>query len=214
MSFFKDVKNKILDAISKKLNRATKRAIPDITEKIRKESLYIWRTSDTYHSLMVGELNHELGFPKGSAFELVDGFLEEVANSLRVDFVEFTKPKGSFFGGGLYVYVLRQDLSNALGSAFSSFKTDKDYDIKWAEWLLTRGNSIIISSHVFRLGFSEFSRSGDGIMIKSRNGVWRVPSEYSGVLGNNWLTRELRKNMKTIDKKYQIIFEEELKRNL
>lgn len=214
MSFFKDVKNKIINAITRRVNRATRRAIPDITKRVKAETLSVWQNSETYQSLIAGDLRHEFGFYDGTEIDMVDNFLYDASQSLSIEFKEFTRPVGKFFGGGLYIYVLKQDIQSILASPHGSFLTEKGFSIDWARWLLTQGNRIIITGYKFRGGLEQYSRSGDGIMIKANQGSWRVPPGHSGVIGDNWLSRGLQESIGILDNKYSIIFEQEIGKNL
>lgn len=214
MTFLKDIQDKFKKTISNTLNRAFKKAEGKIRTRLREESLNIWKNTSTYRSLTTkgaNRLSHQFGFPEGDAVLYVDGFLEVAAQSLDVKFKNFTGGADAFFNGGMQIFTLRQNLDNALESEFASFTTEKGFSIDWAEWLLVRGNEIIISDYIFRPGFVEYSRSGNGIMTKLKAGAfWRVPSTHSGIIGNNWLTRSLQESIKQIEKNYQVIIETEI----
>lgn len=214
MSFLKDLQNKFKTTIANTLNRAFKKAEKKIRERIRKESVEIWRNTSTYRSLTTkgpNRLSHQFGFPEGTAQFYVDGFLEKASESLDVRFKEFTGGSDAFFNGGMQIFVLRQNLADVLSSSFSSFTSEKGFEIEWADWLLTKGNEIIIADYIFRPGFIEYSRSGNGIMQKVNNGFWRVPPAHSGIVGDNWLVRSLDESIKQIEKNYQVIIETELR---
>lgn len=66
-------------------------------------------------------------------------------------------------------------------------------EIPWLEWLLFRGDSIIIlDAQVANVGPTSSSRTGVHVMIhpKSPRG-FGVPPEYSGVKEDNWFIRTL-----------------------
>ena len=62
----------------------------------------------------------------------------------------------------------------------------------WLEWLLLKGNQIIVRNYEVKIGSNSRSRSGDAIMISSSEN-WRVPPEFIGTNTNNWTTRALSK---------------------
>jgi len=214
MTFLKDLQNKFKKTISNTLNRAFKKAEVKIRERLKNESVDIWKNTTTYKSLTTkgpGKLIHQFGFPDGDAVYMVDGFLEAAADSLDIRFRDFTGGADAFFNGGLQIFTLKQNLDKALDSEFASFSSEKGFSIDWAEWLLVRGNEVIIADYIFRPGFVEYSRSGNGIMQKLKaDAFWRVPPSHSGIIGDNWLTRSLQSSIKQIEKNYQVIIETEI----
>ncbi len=91
--------------------------------------------------------------------------------------------------GSLTIRLLRTDLAEVLSANGSSYTSEHGHRVDWLDWLLTRGDSLIVLNFHFYPGNIAGSRTGIGIM--GRGGVWRVPPEYSGIPGNNWLTRAL-----------------------
>lgn len=220
--FLKRLKNGIVNSATKILNKATIRAIPEITERISAESLEIWKSTSTYQSLITpgGGLNenanlfHQFGFNATDAINVVDGFLEEASKNVRVDFSEFKAGTRSIFGGGIRIFILSESLGDSLSSSFSSFTTEKGFQIEWAKWLLTEGNKIIISDFKFKGGSPDYSRSNSGIMIKASGGTFRVPSEHQGIRGDNFLTRSLISSSDEIAARYSVIIKNAIVRSL
>ena len=221
-NFLRRLKDNIVGAATKILNRATTRAIPDIVQKIGEESLDIWKSTDTYRSLInsgggAGEdknLFHQFGFRPEEAQQLVDGFLEEASKNIVVEFREFKPGTKSILGGGIQVYVLKESLSEALSSSYSYFNSENGDSIDWARWLLLEGNKFVISSHKFKAGSEQYSRSGDGIMIKSKSGGFRVPTDHQGISGDNWLTRSLKESLQDVADRYSVIIKHAIVRRL
>jgi hypothetical protein len=214
--FFKRVKDGIVGAATRVLNRATERAIHDIELRIGRESLDIWKQTSTYQSLTNsgGDLFHQFGFYPEDAINLVDSFLEEASKNVRVEFKQFKPGLKRILGGGIQIFVLKESLDEALDSNGAYFITEKGDSIDWARWLLLEGNKFVISRFKFKPGSPEFSRSGDGIMIKAKSGGFRVPSEHQGITGNNWLTRSLTQSLDEISERYSVIIKSEIVRNL
>jgi hypothetical protein len=220
--FLKRLKDNIVGAATKILNKATSRAIPDISQKISEESLRIWKSTETYDSLINAgggagndkNLFHQFGFRPEEAKQLVDNFLEEASKNIIVEFREFKPGTKSILGGGIQIYILKESLSEALTSSSSSFYSENGDSIDWARWLLLEGNKFVISSHKFKAGSEQFSRSGDGIMIKSKSGGFRVPTEHQGISGDNWLTRSLKESLQEVADRYSVIIKQAIVRRL
>lgn len=68
--------------------------------------------------------------------------------------------------------------------------TEKGEEIPWIDWLILRGNQIIIREYdvLFKPGAG---RSHQAIMVGGRKKRWRVPPMFQGTANNNWITRSL-----------------------
>ena len=64
-------------------------------------------------------------------------------------------------------------------------------DLHWLQWLLEKGDTIIIDSYEYSPR-SGFGRSGGGSM--KLGGSWRVPPEYAGTPENNFISDSLFNN--------------------
>jgi hypothetical protein len=79
-----EIENDIMKIILKRLYQELLSKAKIIKEKIKLKNIEIWQNSDAYKSLLTGDLNHELGFPKGEAKGMVDRVLERVSESIDV----------------------------------------------------------------------------------------------------------------------------------
>ena len=61
-------------------------------------------------------------------------------------------------------------------------------DLHWLQWLLERGDEIIVAGYEFG-GNSGRGRSGLGYM--TTGGSFRVPPQFSGTKDNNFISRAL-----------------------
>lgn len=176
----------ILDVFARKVNSAFQRSVKGIRSRLAEEIDRVIKATPEYSSLLSGQLWHELGVenPEG-ATQLI---IQTIQESIYVRVTPVVR-SGTLIRGGMSLGVLRSNYSDVLGLPISSFESEHGYQIDWLRWLLLEGDSIINAEYHFETGYSERSRTGDGIML--RTGVWRVPAEFSGVSGDNWLTRAL-----------------------
>lgn len=212
MGFFKKTKEKIGKTARAIVGRKFKKAIYRIEERIKDKNLEIWMRTSTYYSLTTqfpGSLYHQFGFPDGEGKMMVDDVLGRIAESVDVSWREFSVKRAVL--GQVQIAVLKVDLDNILSSPFASHMTKKGFSIDWAKWLLTKGNAIIIAKYDFREGYKDRSRSGDGIMVRSKT-PWRVPPEYSGTPTHNWLTKAMQQALEEIEEEYKIIIIQEIER--
>lgn len=216
------ISKKIQKIILSQLYDKMKVVAPKIQTDIRNVNLRLWKASDTYQSLLYGQLTHELGFPKGEARKMVDAVLNKIADSLIVlpklpkidtngvvrvmSFKIVTKSLPGVKDLPESEIVTNKKASNDISDDFGSFGAEAiRKTLPWVEWLLFRGNSYIIFNYeyvnVTSIGDSH-SRSGRGLMIRDESENWKVPSEFSGTKESNWITRELTDNIEFLENQY------------
>ncbi len=80
----------------------------------------------------------------------------------------------------------------------AAYISDKSGElIDWLRWLLFSGDEIINSSYKVSVK-DGFGRSQLGIMMKGSNFSFKVRSEFSGVQGDNFVTRAIFRNSDSI----------------
>lgn len=175
----------ILRGIAKAVNAK----FPKIQRRIQAELQTVipdaLRTSPEYTALTDGPLDAHFGFEAGTAKARVDRIIDVFSQHAEVIMIPLSVV-GNGFRGGLEI-----KLSDTAMQALFSLPEARIVDMPWLEWLLLRGNSVIITGHKILFRESAFSRSGYAIMTKAKTGVWRVPSEYSGTETDNWITRAM-----------------------
>jgi hypothetical protein len=90
----------------------------------------------------------------------------------------------------------RADFVNLLSLPEGFVITEKGEDLHWLDWLLTKGDTIIISGYTYKAETGR-GRSGGGFM--KEGGAFRVPPEYSGTLENNFVVRAFEGREKEIN---------------
>ena len=181
------ISRKILQALSTEFNNRVQQQLPVILDKVRLQTVFFLKQTDTYLSLVGGELAAHFGLPINSRHAMVDAIIQKIADNIEGEFKP-TRVRVGDFTGGLDLRILVKDLSDILTMAEAMVTTEKGQSLPWLEWLLIKGNKFIISEHEIHLRGGT-GRSGGAIMVKNTASAWRVPSQYSGVMTNNWLTR-------------------------
>jgi hypothetical protein len=141
-----------------------------------------------YESIMNGKLKYEFGIPDPSS--KLAGLLDIWSNNIQV---QYMKPSiiGSKIKGFFSANMIRIDFADVLYTDYALVIDNlRGYNLPWLEWLLLEGNRIIVSKHIVSMRPSVYSRTGNAVMIESKKS-WRVPSEFSGTIGDNWITRSL-----------------------
>jgi len=157
-----------------------------------------------YSSLKTGVLRAEFGIDDTSK---VDIAVDNIANSILIEKEKIVVNNFGLSGGLQLKIINRQDFGGAFNDTSALVvDTVRGYSLPWLEWLLLKGNSIIIRNYEVKYGSNSRSRSGDAIMINSSSN-WRVPPEYAGTITDNWTTRALSRVDKDILRTIQQSFE-------
>lgn len=200
----------LAEACSLEMDAAIKSALPVIQSRVREAIVPYWKNSPTYSSLISGELGAQLGFYDDSTQYIVDSILDIVANSTQVIFNGTTFYKRTFVCK-FQINILLNNLKEALSDPLATIVTPKGTEIKWLQWISVLGDKIIVDGYRFKPQIGK-GRSSGGIMIKG--GSFRIPSEHSGVIGDNWLTRAIEPFVNDIRNVCFNIIDEEVSRNL
>ena len=204
------IKNKILKAITEDLNRLIPPVMNRIEARIRAATFIFFQQTETYYSLVNGELAGHFGIPSINRQHNIDTILKTIANNMEIEY-EVARQSAGQIKGGITVRVLMRDFSDLFGLPQATIITKNGDLLDWLRWLLAAGDKIIIKEWDIDLGIGE-GRSGMGVMVPSTAGAWRVPPEFAGTITNNWLTRALSDNANRYLSIIQTIIEDELKR--
>ena len=144
--------------------------------------------SPEYESLTSdsGRLRQELGLPAPRT--MVDPIIQRAADTVHVVFTPF-RSRGRRVVGQVRITALPNNFEDMLvAEPTGSYVTDNGKIIPWLDWMLRLGDRIIVLEHEIQFD-PDASRTGSYIMVPSPARGWAVPAEYSGVVGNNFITR-------------------------
>ena len=187
-NFIKNIERFVLSELSTRLNKA----LIDISSKLREVlrfylDLKIY-DSPEYRALNGGTLQGELGVVEYA--KATSDILEAIVEAAEIIVIPVTVVSGKL-NGGLQCSVLKTKMEEVLGIPLGKFLSTNFQGnttiVPWLEWLLTRGNQIIVIDYSFKTSSSISSRTGLGLMVKGSG--WRVPPEFAGTYQDNWLTR-------------------------
>lgn len=194
----REIEQKILQALLPDANAILKRYFQAITPKIKEAISTAIKNSPEYGSIVSGSLKYELGIPDGDS--RINTLLNIWLSNINVD-LKPTVIKNSQIFGSIKVSLIKADLSDVLGSD-AAFLTDSRTGsmVDWLNWLSLAGDRTIIKDYNFILGPNNMSRTGGGIMrYTPGSGKWKIPSEFSGTITNNWITRAIDSASGSID---------------
>jgi len=186
------ISNNILMGIAEDFNNRIVSQKNKIRDEIAEGVVNLIRTTDTYLSLISGDLAKHFGLPIDDRQNMVDSIVQTVGNNLEIEH-KIVKVRAGNFTGGVNIGVVIKDYSDILSMSEAIVTSEKGTDLPWLSWLLLSGDRIIISTHDVSF-LTGKGRSGGAIMVKKSARAWRVPSEYSGSINANWLTRTFIEN--------------------
>jgi hypothetical protein len=185
-----NIAKQINDQLKLQVEKVMSSAISAMREPIKGIVKSALETEPEYTSLVNGELRYNFGIADTSN---VDRVIE-----MLVDTLEITQKTINInqqgISGGLEIKMIRSgDFGGVLYSEPAQvIDQQRGYSLPWLEWLLLKGNDIIIQNYDVKFGPSPSSRTGNAIMVQSNNS-WRVPPAFVGSIENNWITRALEK---------------------
>jgi len=172
----------IAEVLNKKLRRKEKALITSLKRRVES-----WvRSSPEIQSLEKRdpyELGAEFGIRKSKAGPAIEAIINSIVDSTEISANRFTDD----LKGGIYFNFQPKDFFNLLGLPEGHVITKKGSDIHWLDWLLTKGDKIVVFGYEYQP--SRDGRSGGGIMTEGKS--FRVNPKYSGVNDNNFVTRLL-----------------------
>lgn len=187
----------IINILNKEISKGSKSAEQDLLDLI-----FEWiREQPEIDSLRAegvqNSLNATFGLLPGQANAAINHIIKAVVDSIVINIKKFDKN----YKGGINFYIQPEDFNNLL-ALNSGYIQNTDQALPWLDWLLLKGDSVIIVGYTYIP--TRGGRSGGGIM--GAGSSWRVDPRYSGTANNNFITRALYGRERDIQKIFEIIF--------
>jgi hypothetical protein len=201
-----DFENSLMNCLRDEINRVVAFSCIPIKYALKPIVKIAIESTLEYQSLCSngGLLRKNLGL-EYPAFDM-DKIIELIQENMEVKPVKVTV-RGIQLVGGLQVGILRTGYGDILGLP-DSFYDSNGHKIEWLNWLLTKGDGIIVSGYRYRdaSGRGRAGSRAGGLMYKG--GAWRVPPQFSGTARNNFLTRAF--DVPYIQQEIGLVIENEL----
>ncbi len=191
----KDIEQWINLECAKHVNKILPDAARYCTTILREYLVNTIQGSEIYRSLVSGMLRAEFGLRDGQS--KVDGILKVWANSFKVK-VNNSRKSGNGFQASFQIGAINANFSDVL-YLIDAVQHSHGGDVLWLKWLLLEGDKIVVKGYNINYNLTPRerirSRSGDALMfVISSNRLpnkqsYRVPSQYSGVITDNWITQ-------------------------
>lgn len=190
---------KILQSQNEIAKGILKTVLPDIRADIDKGVSLVKRqlpilvnsiitTSPEYASILGGKLKYDFGIPNSNEklAGLIDTWSKNIQFSYKAPYIAGSQIQARFSAS-----LFKADFSDVLGTDYAQvYDTIRGYSLPWLQWLVFYGNIPIIDNYQVVMVNNAASRTGRALMRRS-GGAWRVPSEFSGTIGDNWITRSI-----------------------
>lgn len=146
-------------------------------------------SSEEYQSLINNQLKYELGIP--DAINKINAIIDIWTKNINYTYQE-PSIRSSQIKSIFKAEMIKADFSDVLGTDYASVNdTQRGYSLPWLEWLLLDGKKTIVKDYQVVFGQNRVSRTGMAIMRQSSSKGWSVPSEFSGTVSDNWITRSI-----------------------
>lgn len=183
------VRQLMLSELARQLKETFILARPGIINRTKDMVRDALKQEPEYQSLISGKLRAELGIADSAN---VDTIVDALVNTLDMVVNPVTFNNSGLKGGFTLQMIQSDNISGIITTDEAMVVDNNGQKLPWLEWLLLRGNQIIIRNYQVRMGANPFSRTNMAIMVES-NKNWRVPMEFAGTITNNWTTRALDK---------------------
>jgi len=202
---------KILVEFRKQLRIVFPIALSELEIEVRNLIRLAIQSQPEYISLLGGTLQAELGVPdsEGRLAAIIDTYVQNI----KVELLPI-QIRGKTLSGKIIIRFDSQ-FNELLTLAESHYLTDRGEVIPWLRWLLIEGD-LTITEYTFRTHPAEvvdaYSRTGLGLMFKTRGGRWSMPAEFVGTIGDNFITRAISSIRPELDKLSRNVLRGSLKR--
>lgn len=196
----------IMDELKIILDKTINMALPKISTEIKILISEALRSQPEYSSLMTGTLKAELGIADATS---INSVIDSLIETLAVQKNDIKVTNQGLSGGFSLTMMKSDDMNGVIYTDAASVKDASGYSLPWLEWLLLKGNEILVKNYEVSYVSSPYSRSGMAIMIPSSSS-WRVPPQFAGTEKDNWTTRAINS---VEDSVYKII-QENIEKNL
>jgi len=190
-------------ALIKDLNKFLDKQKAVVTDKLKQTLKSFVLNQPEVQSLEASNtpytLNSLFGLQKGKDTGIGNLIADAVADSMQIKFSRIDKN----FKGGVTFSIQPKDFQNLLGLPQGHVITQKGSDLHWLDWLLTKGDSVVVAGYTYDPTGS--GRSGLGSMVSG--GSFRVPPSFSGTESNNFVTRAIEGKEKEIEKIISEVFQ-------
>lgn len=191
------------EQITQYLNGKIRKNYSKVVNSLRQKIPFWIRSQPEMQSLLSegipGSLNAVFGLYRGDASRAVSDIIDAVKNTTTINI----KKINSRYVGTVEFNFQPANFLNILNLNSGHVITEKGMDLHWLNWLIAKGDTVIVIGYEYEP--SDLGRSGSGTMTKGTS--FRVPPQYSGTLEYNFIVRALSNREQEINPIVQRLFE-------
>jgi len=183
---FKDFDHLVKKSLEKVLRAEIAKKRPKMRSAIKAVITDAIYDCPEMQSLRLDKLKYDFGLTEDPSWPIAWA----VADSMKLKYIITDE-----YVGGFEVSVQPGKYDNLYALSVAYQDTEKGQSLPWLQWLLEHGDAIIIAD--FGVKYTNHGRSGGAVMIENFR-PFRVDPSYSGVTGNNFITRALNSSLPLI----------------
>ena len=189
---FPVINSRINKAIAEEMNKRISKQTTKGREIFRKVIFQWVMEQQEIQSLIAQGVPGSLNAAFGLEHPNVSVIASSVASAIEVKFTKISKT----LSGGIEFNFQSNNFANLLGLPEGHQVTEMGSDLHWLDWLLTKGDTVIIKGYTYRPSTEGRSRGG----TMEIGGFFRVDPKYSGKQDNNFITRAFEGRDKQLSK--------------
>lgn len=202
----------IRKALMTQTNKLIKGSLEPLKFEIKMLTRTLMEKSDFFNELLFGYLSGHFGIPANEVSHTVSTIIDEIVENIEINYTNLSL-HGSTVKGGMTIGIGRNGFASLMSLPEGSVNTEKGDTLPWLNWVLTKGDKIIVSEHDIKFSLGQ-GRSGFAIMIPNRVANWRVPAEFSGTSNDNVITRTILRNIEVYSRLVSRIVNKQIKSKL
>lgn len=199
------IREVILNVLTEQLTSKVNGVIPNIKTAVGEVISQSILLSPEYPLITSGDVWHELGIRDPET--KVAAIIEQMKASVSV--THELKRTANDFRGTIGVGLLPADYRDLLSLPEASYISYGrgivggkvaviPSEVTWLKWLLLDGGRTVVTEFAYDPVADSHSRTGFGLMKRSNHG-WGMPLSVAGTAEDNWLTKSLFRNIKSIE---------------
>jgi len=181
----KEIERLMLVAIAEEYNSKLQLIADIVQAKIAFLIVEKIKNSDIYRELVNGKLKTEFGLV--DAEQRVQAVISKWVSSISFK-LDTVKPKARTVSGGFRIMAIASDFNDVIQLAEATLFANGG-EVPWLRWLLLDGYKNLIADYTIQYGNYARSRTGTALMRRSSSKYYKVPTEFAGLYGDNWITK-------------------------
>ena len=129
-----EINRRVIKSLSKSLNEAAMKALPEIVNKIKVAVVNRIKSSDEYAELQGGTLQAQLGVPNSNS--RLERITDIWISNISIKRKPIRAMGSNRITGGFSIGMIKNDWSDVLATSDANYTTEKGKNIPWLEWLL------------------------------------------------------------------------------